>query len=711
MPDDAATNNEIARQADAIATEREAARQRLVAQGQHSQRLLEQQQQETDALRTELANARAAFDEQLTAGDAAHDELAAAVAEANDRIAELEQQLTDERVDGERRLTLELADQQENFERRFTSQTRTFESHVETLHSELDGLREKANQVDTLSGELDEATAKSSELAAALTAQSESFDDRLETEVATQVQAALGEQRTLHRTEIDTINAASQAELSAKVAQAREQERDKARTEAEHQSTAAAADLDALIDREVKQQTLSIDVRSQAAELRAERLSAQLENVQAQHAEQVDAVARVEAEVERRLEQALEAQAMHLTTEHKDALARHKDDARREIQIAIDERSTELEELFAAELARQADELTAASRSRLAEQAANFEKVLNAELKSQSDRHESHLSTHVAFSREVAASSYDGKISGAVAGSRLEDLTGQVTYLRSEVRRYRGLLESDRIAHTQQLLAAQEASDKSYGSAQVEFSAELQRYSTVHANALIAQQVAFDKAIAEREEEHDLALERMHEQYLRNIHAANEHAKEQLAATRQRFEHDIADLKAANRHASTRRQRVAARDRSDHDEDLEQVQRQAAQAATEQAAVERELLLLTQRFEQLELDRDRQLEILINDLERARQSLTDERAKFGVERTDWLRKSAVLAAQADDMRRAQQVQLAKERADMQSRLDEAAVRYRTAMAGAEERLLIAAAREADLEARVNRSVRVAPPPS
>lgn len=708
---ESASQNEIVQQAGAIAAEREAARQRLVAQGQHSQRLLEEQQQQTNALKAELDNARSAFDEQLAAADAAHDELNAQLDQAAERITEVEQQLRDERIDAERRLTVELADQHEHLERRFTSQTRTFEAHVETLHAELDALRSQSLTVDELTVQLEQANQESAELSATISAQSLAFDDRLETEIAAHVQAARAEQDSLHRAEIDTLKAASEAELSAKVAQARDQERNKAEQAAERRSTEQTAALTADIEQQVKQQTLAIEMRTKAAELRSEHLSTQLEKVRAEHGEQVKAVARAESELERRLEEALEAQARHLTAEHDDALSKRQAQARADAQIALDKRSSELEELFSIELARQADELTAASRDRLTEQAANFEKVLNAELQAQSDQHESHLSTHEAFTREVAASTYDGAISESVARGRLEDLTGQATYLRSEVRRYRQLLEADRIEHTQQLLAAQEAADKSYGKAQVEFSAELQRYSAVNANALIAQQVDFDKALAEREQEHDVALERMHENYLQKVQAAQAHAEEQLAAAKQRFAHEIGDLKAANRHASTRRQRMAARDRSDRDDDLAHVQRQAAQAAGDQAAIEREHLLLSQRFEQLQLDRERQMTTLTADLERARQALTDERTKFAAERAEWLRKSAVLAAQADDMRRAQQVQLAKERADMQSRLDEAAVRYRGAITSAEERLLIAAAREADLEARVNRGVRVAPPPS
>jgi len=707
---------DFAGQSEAIAAEREVARQRLVAQGQHSQRLLEDQQRETESLRADIDAARTTFEQELAAAHAERDKLAQELQAATDQARKLDEQISHERVENERLLTTELADQQEQFQRRLTSQAATFEAHVETLHTELDGLRTNSAQLEPLKAELEQATARSDELSTKLTTQTDDFDTELERKLAEQTERleqdrkqALAEQASIHRTEIDTLKAASEAELSAAVARARDEEKQRVQTESEQRADQQAADIAAAVELEVKQKTLAIELRTQAAELRAERVAKQLQNVQAEHSDQVDAVARVQAEVDRRLEDALEAQALHLQAEHRDLLKKREAELRSESTTALEQRSTQLEELFALELARQADELTQTSSARLSEQAANFEKVLTAELKAQSDQHESQLSTHAAFSREITASTFDGTVSEPVTRSRLQDLTGQITYLRSEVRRYRQILERDRIEHTQQLLAAQEAADATYGKAQLEFSTELQRYSTVNANALISQQVDFDQALAQREEDHDLALERMHENYLEKIRESQAHAQHQLATAKQRFEHEIADLKAANRHASTRRQRMAAQDRSDHDDDLEQVRAEAAQLKTDHAALNREHLLLSQRFEQLQHERDRQDETLAADLERARQALADERTKIAAERTEWLRKSAVLAAQADDMRRAQQVQLAAERADMQARLDEASTRFRTAMAGAEERLLIAAAREADLEARVNRSLRATPP--
>lgn len=411
------------------------------------------------------------------------------------------------------------------------------------------------------------------------------------------------------------------------------------------------------------------------------------------------------AELTKQLASQTEKFSLHLDAE----LSRQAADADRKHVHVLAKRTAELEELFAAELQRQADELTRTSRDRLSEQAAAFDKVLSAELQAQADEHSAQIRNHETFSREVAAAQPTDKPSEPVTPGRVEDLTAQVTYLRSEIRRYRQLLESDRIEHTRQLLAAQEAADASYGKAQDEFSAELQRYASIHTSATIEQQVAFDTALAEREQAHDLALERMHEDYLKRGQENQERAEAQMQTAKERFENELADVRAANRHASTRRQRAEAQNRNEFNVDLESVQTQAAQTTAALAALERDHLLLTQRYAQLEQAFEQRDSTLTTDLIKTRQTLANERSKIAAERTDWLRKSAVLAAQADDMRRAQQTQLAAERADMEDRLDEAATRFRAAMASAEQRLLIASAREADLEARLNREAQAMPP--
>lgn len=284
---------------------------------------------------------------------------------------------------------------------------------------------------------------------------------------------------------------------------------------------------------------------------------------------------------------------------------------------------------------------------------------------------------------------------------RIGDLEVQLEFTRTQIEELRNKLDTARVRHAEQLLNAQEASDRALDQAREDFADELARNGQLRSQLLTDAQNRFENELAAQSQRHETSIERERTAADRKVAEHARRADKRVEIVERRFAAEKRELLA----------QLAESDDADNDEDqLAMIAALRGEIATLHTDAAREVEVLQRKdadirdlqrkIESANADHARVVENLTAEIERARETTAAERQRTALVREELLTECAALAKRAEDDVQVQGQALDLERMKLQEHLAEATERYRIALEGAENRLRIAAARETDLEASV-----------